>query len=56
MAAVAVAVAVAVAAAVLETREASPANFLVKIDSFSLLEKHGIQKLETREFKAGNYM
>ncbi|KAL3641571.1 hypothetical protein CASFOL_012386 [Castilleja foliolosa] len=39
-----------------ETREASPANFLVKIDSFSLLQKHGIQRLETREFKAGNYM
>ncbi|KAL3641566.1 hypothetical protein CASFOL_012381 [Castilleja foliolosa] len=39
-----------------ETRVASPANFLVKIDSFSLLDKHGIQKLETREFKAGNYM
>ncbi|KAL3641560.1 hypothetical protein CASFOL_012375 [Castilleja foliolosa] len=40
----------------LETREASPAHFLIKIDSFSLLEKHGIQRLETREFKAGNYM
>ncbi|KAL3641574.1 hypothetical protein CASFOL_012389 [Castilleja foliolosa] len=39
-----------------ETRVASPANFLVKINSFSLLEKHGIQRLETREFKAGNYM
>ncbi|KAL3641579.1 hypothetical protein CASFOL_012394 [Castilleja foliolosa] len=41
----------------LETREASPANFLVKIDPFSLLDKHGINKLETREFKAtGDYM
>ncbi|KAL3641564.1 hypothetical protein CASFOL_012379 [Castilleja foliolosa] len=44
------------AQAELETREASPANFLVKIDSFSLLDKYGIQKLETIEFKAGDYM
>ncbi|KAL3641572.1 hypothetical protein CASFOL_012387 [Castilleja foliolosa] len=47
---------VAAAARGSETRVASPANFLVKIDSFSLLQKHGIQRLETREFKAGNYM
>ncbi|KAL3641558.1 hypothetical protein CASFOL_012373 [Castilleja foliolosa] len=39
----------------METREASPAHFLVKIDSFSLLQKHGIQKLETMEFKSGEY-
>ncbi|KAL3627651.1 hypothetical protein CASFOL_029014 [Castilleja foliolosa] len=45
-----------VAAAVSELREASPANFVVQIDSFSLLDKHGIQKLETREFEAGGYM
>ncbi|KAL3641562.1 hypothetical protein CASFOL_012377 [Castilleja foliolosa] len=39
----------------METREASPAHFLIKIDSFSLLQKHGIQKLETMEFKSGEY-
>ncbi|KAL3641577.1 hypothetical protein CASFOL_012392 [Castilleja foliolosa] len=40
----------------LETREASPANFIFKIDSFSLLDKHEINKLETREFEAaGDY-
>ncbi|KAL3637481.1 hypothetical protein CASFOL_018649 [Castilleja foliolosa] len=39
----------------METREASPANFLVKIDSFSLIDKHGIDKLETRVFEAGGY-
>ncbi|KAL3641548.1 hypothetical protein CASFOL_012363 [Castilleja foliolosa] len=39
----------------METREASPAHFLVKIDSFSLIETHGIEKLETREFKSGKY-
>ncbi|KAL3641557.1 hypothetical protein CASFOL_012372 [Castilleja foliolosa] len=41
--------------AVMETREASPAHFLIKIDSFSLLQKRGIDKLETREFKSGEY-
>ncbi|GFQ08828.1 hypothetical protein PHJA_003026800 [Phtheirospermum japonicum] len=39
----------------METREASPAHFLIKIESFSLLEKHGIDKYETREFKSGEY-
>ncbi|KAL3641545.1 hypothetical protein CASFOL_012360 [Castilleja foliolosa] len=39
----------------LETREASPAHSLIKIDSFSLLEKRGISKVETREFTAGKY-
>ncbi|KAL3641582.1 hypothetical protein CASFOL_012397 [Castilleja foliolosa] len=39
----------------METREASPAHFRVKIDSFSLLNKHGIDKVETRQFEAGGY-
>ncbi|EYU41010.1 hypothetical protein MIMGU_mgv1a026254mg [Erythranthe guttata] len=39
----------------METREASPAHFLIKIESFSLLEKCGIDKYETREFSAGEY-
>ncbi|KAL3655343.1 hypothetical protein CASFOL_001129 [Castilleja foliolosa] len=39
----------------METREASPAHFLVKIDPFSLLHKRGIDKLETTEFKSGAY-
>ncbi|GFP95327.1 ubiquitin carboxyl-terminal hydrolase 12 [Phtheirospermum japonicum] len=39
----------------METREASPAHLLVKIESFSLLHKCGIEKYETRDFDAGNY-
>ncbi|KAL3641565.1 hypothetical protein CASFOL_012380 [Castilleja foliolosa] len=39
----------------LETREASPAHFLIKIDSFSLFEKSGISKIETMAFTAGKY-
>ncbi|EYU41007.1 hypothetical protein MIMGU_mgv1a018766mg, partial [Erythranthe guttata] len=35
-----------------ETREASPANFLIKIESFY---KCGIHKYETKEFAAGEY-
>ncbi|GER40464.1 TRAF-like family protein [Striga asiatica] len=42
-------------AAIMETREASPAHFLVKIKSFSLFEKHEIKKFKTREFEAGGY-
>ncbi|GFQ02676.1 ubiquitin carboxyl-terminal hydrolase 12 [Phtheirospermum japonicum] len=41
--------------AAMETREASPAHLLVKIESFSLLHKCGIDKYETRDFDAGNY-
>ncbi|GFP85247.1 math domain and coiled-coil domain-containing protein at3g58220 [Phtheirospermum japonicum] len=39
----------------METREASPAHLLIKIESFSLLEKHGIEKYKTREFESGEY-
>ncbi|CAA0833288.1 TRAF-like family protein [Striga hermonthica] len=39
----------------METREASPAHLLIKIQSFSLLEKHGIKKFETTEFESGGY-
>ncbi|KAL3623663.1 hypothetical protein CASFOL_032479 [Castilleja foliolosa] len=39
-----------------ETREASPTNLLVKIYSFSLIDNNRIDRLETKEFKAGNYM
>ncbi|KAL3641547.1 hypothetical protein CASFOL_012362 [Castilleja foliolosa] len=39
----------------METREASPAHYLVKIDSFSLHDQRGINKIETTEFTAGNY-
>ncbi|KAK6121989.1 hypothetical protein DH2020_044263 [Rehmannia glutinosa] len=39
----------------METREASPAHFLIKIESFSLLSECGIKKYETREFEAGGY-
>ncbi|KAL3642069.1 hypothetical protein CASFOL_012884 [Castilleja foliolosa] len=37
----------------METREASPAHFLIKIDSFSLLDKHGIDKIESKQFEVG---
>ncbi|KAI3459816.1 hypothetical protein Pfo_016479 [Paulownia fortunei] len=39
----------------METRDASPAHFLIKFESFSLLSKYGIQKYESREFVAGDY-
>ncbi|KAK6118632.1 hypothetical protein DH2020_047624 [Rehmannia glutinosa] len=39
----------------METRDASPAHFLVKIESFSLLSESGINKYETRDFEAGGY-
>ncbi|KAH6786553.1 hypothetical protein C2S52_006105 [Perilla frutescens var. hirtella] len=38
-----------------ETRHTSPANLLMKIESFSLLSKYGICKYESREFGAGGY-
>ncbi|KAH6778726.1 hypothetical protein C2S52_009963 [Perilla frutescens var. hirtella] len=38
-----------------ETREASPSNFLIKIESFSLLSEYGIGKYESREFEGGDY-
>ncbi|EYU28830.1 hypothetical protein MIMGU_mgv1a018140mg, partial [Erythranthe guttata] len=40
---------------ILETRDASPAHFLTKIESFSLFSHYGIDKYETREFEAGDY-
>ncbi|EYU25565.1 hypothetical protein MIMGU_mgv1a025565mg [Erythranthe guttata] len=39
----------------LNTREAPPAHFMIKIESFSVLEKYGIKKYETKEFVAGDY-
>ncbi|EYU41031.1 hypothetical protein MIMGU_mgv1a026270mg, partial [Erythranthe guttata] len=39
----------------METREVSPAHFVIKIESFSLLDKCGIKKYETNEFVAGEY-
>ncbi|KAI3459809.1 hypothetical protein Pfo_016472 [Paulownia fortunei] len=39
----------------METRDASPAHFLIKIESFSLLSEYGIQKYESKEFVAGDY-
>ncbi|XP_012851652.1 PREDICTED: uncharacterized protein LOC105971349 [Erythranthe guttata] len=39
----------------LNTREAPPAHFMIKIESFSVLEKYGIKKYETKEFFAGDY-
>ncbi|KAL7097608.1 hypothetical protein ACP275_10G155500 [Erythranthe tilingii] len=40
---------------IVETRDASPAHFLTKIESFSLFPKHWIVKYETCEFEAGGY-
>ncbi|KAI3459811.1 hypothetical protein Pfo_016474 [Paulownia fortunei] len=39
----------------METREALPAHFLIKIECFSLLSGYGVQKYESREFEAGDY-
>ncbi|KAL3641555.1 hypothetical protein CASFOL_012370 [Castilleja foliolosa] len=39
----------------METREASPAHYLIKIDSFSMFGKNGIDKFETKEFESGEY-
>ncbi|KAL7123512.1 hypothetical protein ACP275_01G109500 [Erythranthe tilingii] len=39
----------------METREAPPAHFLVKIESCSLLDKYGIEEYVTNEFTAGEY-
>ncbi|EYU25588.1 hypothetical protein MIMGU_mgv1a024869mg [Erythranthe guttata] len=39
----------------LNTREAPPARFMIKIESFSVLEKYGIKKYETKLFVAGDY-
>ncbi|EYU21853.1 hypothetical protein MIMGU_mgv1a020363mg, partial [Erythranthe guttata] len=39
----------------METRDAPPAHFLIKIESFSLMQKNGIDKYETHEFVAGEY-
>ncbi|EYU25545.1 hypothetical protein MIMGU_mgv1a024587mg [Erythranthe guttata] len=39
----------------LNTREAPPSHFMIKIESFFVLEKYGIKKYETKEFVAGDY-
>ncbi|KAK6116757.1 hypothetical protein DH2020_049490 [Rehmannia glutinosa] len=39
----------------METRDASPAHFLIRIESFPLLSKYGIKEYESREFVAGDY-
>ncbi|GFQ06905.1 ubiquitin carboxyl-terminal hydrolase 12, partial [Phtheirospermum japonicum] len=39
----------------IETREAPPAHFLIKIESFSLIDNHGIDKYETKEVLDGDY-
>ncbi|KAI3470211.1 hypothetical protein Pfo_026874 [Paulownia fortunei] len=39
----------------METREASPSHFLIKIEAFSILDKYGIKKYETRAFVAGEH-
>ncbi|KAL6566798.1 hypothetical protein OROMI_015202 [Orobanche minor] len=39
----------------MEKREASPAHLLIKMESFSLFRKSGVDKYETKEFAAGNY-
>ncbi|KAL7145571.1 hypothetical protein ABFS83_07G093500 [Erythranthe nasuta] len=41
----------------METSEAAPSNFHIKIESFSfsLVEKSGIEKFETKEFVAGDH-
>lgn len=38
-----------------ESRNTSPANLLMKIESFSLLSKYGISEYESREFEAGGH-
>ncbi|KAL2456946.1 TRAF-like family protein [Forsythia ovata] len=38
-----------------ETRDLLPSHFLFKIESFSLLSKHGIDKYESSEFESGDY-
>ncbi|XWS08433.1 hypothetical protein CRYUN_Cryun40dG0002100 [Craigia yunnanensis] len=35
--------------------EAAPSHYLLKIQSFSLLTKNGIEKYESGEFEAGGY-
>ncbi|KAL7145555.1 hypothetical protein ABFS83_07G092400 [Erythranthe nasuta] len=39
----------------MDIRDASPAHFLIKIESFSLLDKCRVGKYETKEFVAGEY-
>uniref|UniRef100_K4CF54 MATH domain-containing protein n=1 Tax=Solanum lycopersicum TaxID=4081 RepID=K4CF54_SOLLC len=38
-----------------EVRDASPAHYLLKIESFSLLSESGIDKFESNEFVAAGY-
>ncbi|XP_060189927.1 uncharacterized protein LOC132618961 isoform X3 [Lycium barbarum] len=38
-----------------EVRVASPAHYLLKIESFSLLLESGVEKFESNEFEAGGY-
>ncbi|KAK4363250.1 hypothetical protein RND71_018491 [Anisodus tanguticus] len=40
---------------IVEVREASPAHYLLKIESFSLLSESGIDKFESNEFEACGY-
>ncbi|KAH6786551.1 hypothetical protein C2S52_006103 [Perilla frutescens var. hirtella] len=39
----------------MEIRDAPPAHLLIKIQSFSKLSMHGVEKHESREFVTGNY-
>ncbi|XP_049414550.1 uncharacterized protein LOC125877246 [Solanum stenotomum] len=39
----------------MEVRDASPAHYLLKIESFSLLSESGIDKFESNEFEAGGH-
>ncbi|XP_059285076.1 uncharacterized protein LOC132038422 [Lycium ferocissimum] len=38
-----------------EVRAASPAHYLLKIESFSLLSESGVEKFESNEFETGGY-
>ncbi|XP_059281911.1 BTB/POZ and MATH domain-containing protein 2-like isoform X2 [Lycium ferocissimum] len=38
-----------------EVRVASPAHYLLQIESFSLLSESGVEKFESNEFEAGGY-
>lgn len=35
--------------------DAPPTHYMVKIESFSLLTKHAIERYETESFEAGGY-
>ncbi|KAK4737927.1 hypothetical protein R3W88_001624 [Solanum pinnatisectum] len=40
---------------IVEVREALPAHYLLKVESFSLLSESGIDKFESNEFEAGDH-